>query len=185
MSEITKDKITDEYFDWLYNRVCKGRLHYTISYRKILTLLHQIEFTFIIPNDINRYEDGQGLRYRFAIDMGYDPYLIDREILDGPCSVLEMMIALAIRCEESIMFDTEYGDRTGQWFWEMMSNMGIGHMRDELFDRIEAENIIYDFLDRRYTSDGKGGLFYIRDCADDLRRVEIWSQLCWYLGEYA
>ena len=186
MSKTFKDKVTDEYFTWLYNWVCKGRAHENVSYKKIFTLLHQIEFTFTIPNDINRAKDGAYLRYRFAIDSEDDSRFQEdiMDALDGPCSVLEMMIALAIRCEESIMDDTRYGDRTGQWFWEMMTNVGISHMIDERFDRIYAEQAIYDFLDRRYTSDGKGGLFYIRGCTDDLRKVEIWTQLCWYLYNY-
>ena len=34
---------------------------------------------------------------------------------------------------------------------------------------------------REYAPDGRGGLFTIRNCEEDLRKVEIWYQLCWYL----
>lgn len=174
-------EIKDEYFDWLYNYVCKGRSHDKISYRKLLYFLHQVEFTFSIPNDINRARDGVDLRYRFAM-LKDDDYIMD--VLDGPCSVLEMMVAIAIRCEESIMDDTRYGDRTGQWFWSMMSNLGIGLMNDDVFDEDFVEETIYNFLDRRYMPDGRGGLFYIKGCEDDLRKLEIWTQLCWYLDNF-
>ena len=143
--------------------------------------LHDIEFTFDISNDSNRARDGINLRYKYAM-------LTDNErvlpILDGPCSVLEMMVALAIRCED-IMDDTRYGNRTGQWFWEMMTNLGIGNMFDERFNADFVEEKIAIFLNRDYSPDGKGGLFYIRGCQDDLRDVEIWSQLCWYLDKFA
>ena len=143
--------------------------------------LHDIEFTFDISNDSNRARDGINLRYKYAM-------LTDNEhvlpILDGPCSVLEMMVALAIRCED-IMDDTRYGNRTGQWFWEMMMNLGIGNMFDERFNADFVEEKIAIFLNRDYSPDGKGGLFYIRGCQDDLRDVEIWSQLCWYLDKFA
>lgn len=182
MTNSFEKQIKEEYFTWMYNYVCKGRAHDNVSYRKIFMLLHDIEFTFSIPNDINRARDGVDLRYRFNIEMDIDNVM---DILDGPCSVLEMMVALAIRCEESIMDDTRYGDRTGQWFWNMMHNLGIDYMTDERFDKQLAEDNIYRFIDRRYTPDGKGGLFYIKDCEDDLRDVEIWSQLCWYLANYA
>ena len=176
-----EDKIKDDYFNWLYNYVCKGRAHERISYRNLLSLLHQIEFTFFVGNDINRAKDGVDLRYRFAT-LYEDDSIMD--ILDGPCSVLEMMVALAIRCEESIMDDTRYGDRTGQWFWDMMSNLGIGLMYDDIFDNRIVEEKIYNFLDRNYEPDGKGGLFYIRGCKEDLRVLEIWTQLCWYLDNF-
>lgn len=43
-----------------------------------------------------------------------------------PCSVLEMIIALAIRLEEHIMDDPDIGNRTGQWFWDMIVSLGLG-----------------------------------------------------------
>ena len=47
-----------------------------------------------------------------------------------------------------------------------------------------VEDIIYQFLYRAYEPNGKGGLFYIRDYYEDLRNVEIWTQLCWYLDNF-
>lgn len=174
-------EVRDDYFEWLCNYVCRGRSYDRVSYKKLFDFLHRIEFIFSIPNDINRAKDGVDLRYRFATSLSITD--VDRvlNILDGPCSVLEMMIALAVRCEETIMDDTRYGDRTGQWFWSMMTNLGIGNMTDENFDLELANERINTFLNREYRPDGKGGLFYIRGCEDDLRNVEIWSQLCWYL----
>ena len=168
-------------YEWLYRYVCKGRAHDRISYRKLFTYLHRTEFIFSIPNDVNRAKDGVDLRYRFVTSLVIPDEERILDILDGPCSVLEMMIALAIRCEETIMDDTRYGDRTGQWFWNMMANLGIGNMTDEGFDIKKVSLIINKFLDRDYDYDGKGGLFYIKGCEDDLRNVEIWTQLCWYL----
>ena len=177
-----EDQVKSKYFDWLYNYVCKGRVNNNVSYKKLFMLLHDIEFTFCIRNDINRARDGVDLRYRFAIFID-DEQVMD--ILDGPCTVLEMILALAIRCEETIMNDTRYGDRTSQWFWNMLSNLGISFMTDDRFDEELATEKIFIFLERRYKPDGKGGLFYIRNCEDDLRNVEIWTQLCWYLDNFA
>lgn len=170
-----EDEVKNDYFEWLYDKVCTGG----ISYRKLLMCLHDIEFTYTIPNDVNRASDGADLRYRFT--QNKDEF----DILDGPCSVLEMMVALAIRCEETIMDDTRYGNRTGQWFWSMMSNLGINLMIDDMFDREFVEDKVYRFLDRQYEPNGRGGLFYIRNCNDDLRYVEIWVQLLWYLDKFA
>lgn len=181
-----KNGVRNEYFEWLYDYVCKGRVCNKVSYKKLLEYLHGIEFTFLIPNDVNRAKDGVDLRYRYATLYNQKYPVNDvMDILDGPCSVLEMMVALAIRCEETIMDDTRYGDRTAQWFWNMINNLGIGRMIDDIFDADFIDDVIYDFLYRRYTPEGKGGLFYIRGCEDDLRDVEIWVQLCWYLDKYA
>lgn len=180
-----ENTIHHEYFEWLYKRVCKGRVNRNVSYKKIFAFLYDTEFIFSIRDDGNRAQDGIDLRYRFAmtVDKKY-PVREIMDILGGPCTVLEMMIALAVICEESIMDNTDYGDRTGQWFWEMMNNLGISHMTDDNFDYDEAKSIIDTFLERRYQPDGQGGLFYIRGCKDDLRDIEIWTQLCWYLDYF-
>lgn len=172
-------KISDEYFEWLFNLVCEQR-YFRPIYRKLLMRLHDTEFTYSIPRDRNRAEDGEDLRYRFALTKGYDVAATLAD-LGMPCSVLEMMAALAIRCEEQIADDPRYGNRMGQWFWKMVVNLGLGPMTDEMFDRDYVDQVLQTFLERRYKPDGQGGLFRIRDCNVDLRNVEIWHQLCWYL----
>lgn len=173
-----RDQIINDYFEWLWNFTkCRGHS----QNRKIITLLHNIEFRYSIPMDANREEDGIDLRYRFITEVGIPKnYQEAYGYLDGPCSVLEMMIALAIRCEESIMDDPDIGDRTSEWFWLMMKNLGLDYMSDRKFDRDIAEEKISIFLDRRYKRNGEGGLFVVNG-RRDLRKVEIWYQMCWYL----
>ena len=168
-----ENEIRNDYFDWMYDLVGGMRGSKYTSYFKLLMKLHNTEFTYSIPMDENRAEDGVDLRRRFS-----DSYF---EMLDGPCSVLEMMVALAIRCEENIMDDPTMGDRTGQWFWGMINNLGLSGMTDANYNRSETEYCISRFLNRDYASDGKGGLFRIKNCEVDLRDAEIWYQLCWYL----
>lgn len=175
------DVVENEYFEWLYNYVCKNKVHGKISYRKLFMMLHDTEFIFSIPNDINRAKDGCDLRYKFACEFEEREQISLPYRIEGPCSVLEMLVALAIRCEETIMDDPLYGDRTAQWFWGMLSNMQLGFMTDDVYDREYVRERLDIFLYHRYSPDGKGGLFYIRNCEEDLRDVEIWAQLCWYL----
>lgn len=176
---MTKNKVIDDYFEWIFNLVCGKRYSEKVSFRRLLRYLHDTEFTWLIPNDQNRAEDGINLRYRFAYN--YRSPAAAETYLDGPCSVLEMIAALAIRCEENIMDDASYGDRTGQWFWGMIVSLGLGSMTDEHFNEQFVEKKIERFLRREYESNGKGGLFTIRHYDRDLRDVEIWYQLCWYL----
>ena len=174
---MNRDAVRTEYFEWLNGIVCDDD-----CYRSLLTYLHHVEFRYILPLDQNRAEDGESLRYRFAYYNGYMGSLDEiLDILNGPCSVLEMIVALAIRCEEDEMDDPRMGNRTRQWFWGMIVNLGLGSMTNEIFDRREVDFIITRFLDREYEPDGRGGLFTVKDCDRDLRDVEIWWQLGWYL----
>jgi hypothetical protein len=180
---MNRDRVIKEYFDWLTDIACGQRFSDQLSYGKLLARLHEIEFTYTIPMDENRAEDGKDLRYRFAITEGYENYAdLILDILEGPCSVLEMLVALALRCEENLMDDPRYGDRTTQWFWGMIVSLGLGPMMDYNFDRQHVDDVIGTFLERKYKPDGRGGLFTIKNTKDDLRDVEIWYQLCWYIN---
>ena len=177
---MNKNQINIEYLNWMIGLVYDDRDCEQISFKKLLKYLHNIEFTWTIKNDEHRAKDGIGLRRRFSLQMGYeDNYL--SSYLEGPCSMLEMMLALAIRCEETIMDDPSKGDRTRQWFWGMINNLGLGAMTDNVFDRKVVKDVINDFLNHKYERNGKGGLFTVRNIKKDLRRVDIWCQLCWYL----
>lgn len=178
---MTRNDVKEEYFQWLCHFVCDDNW---ASYHKLMRRLHEIDFEYILAMDGNRAEDGMDLRYRFAYEFGYPGSMIASYLDDRPCSVLEMMIALAIRCEEQIMEDEDIGDRTGQWFWNMIVSLGLGRMIDAKYDRKEVDYVIDRFLKRRYDRDGKGGLFTVKNPDRDMRGVDIWYQMCFYLREY-
>lgn len=172
-----KTEIKKEYFDWMCEIVCGNRFSTNISYNKLLTYLHHVEFTYIVKKDANRAEDGINLRNRFAFENDLDDI---SDFLDGPCSVLEMVVALSIRCEE-LMDDPSVGDRTSQWFWKMIVTLGLGDMYDSHFNPNLVDRAIVKFLNREYEADGRGGLFRVKNCENDMRKFEIWIQMLWYL----
>ena len=177
------DDIKREYFEWMYGIVCDTRYSRRSSYRKLLSRLNREQFTYTIGMDGNRAADGIDLRYRFGHDKGY-PYSAIATYLDvDPCSVLEMMIALSIRCEENIMEDSDIGDRTGQWFWNMIVSLGLGPMTDSKYSETYVNDHLIRFLNREYKRTGEGGLFTIEHSRKDMRSIEIWYQMCMYLEE--
>lgn len=179
---MTERELTASYFNWMYQLVCNDEYSRGLSYRKLLHHLHKTEFFYSIPMDGNRAEDGMGLRYRFGYECSLDRRAIASYLDNLPCSVLEMMVALSIRCEE-MMEDPEAGDRTGLWFWNMIVSLNLGSMDDQRFDRVYTNDILGRFLNRKYAPNGEGGLFTVRNSRYDLRSVEIWYQMNWYLDE--
>nr|DAD58005.1 MAG TPA: hypothetical protein [Caudoviricetes sp.] len=174
------DAISNEYYNWMVDIVTRDRFAKTISYNKLLSYLHSREYTWTIRRDKNRAQDGIDLRRHYILGHEYSEDVL--EYLAGPCSILEMMVALAIRCEETIMDDPAMGNRTAQWFWQMIVSLGLGAMTDTRYNKREVIDIIDRFLEHKYAPNGKGGLFTVKGSDSDMRTMEIWYQLCSYLN---
>lgn len=165
------------YYDWLF-KLIKGTY-----YDNLLELLHSIPFT---PNeeelDYNRYRDGIRLRDRFKNETNGKI-----KIIKGPCTFLEMLIALAIRLDSDIMYETKFGDRSVDWFWMFVDNLGFTKYTDSTWDRdIEVEVLlkVHKILAKDYAPDGSDGLFTVKDRPDvDLRECDIWRQMIWWVDE--
>ena len=81
------EQIQNDYFDWLCDHI-----HIDVddfNYWILMSILHRTEFFSLIPNDENREADGKKLRDTFSLEMDFD---VEGD-LDGPCSILEMLIA--------------------------------------------------------------------------------------------
>lgn len=179
---MTRYEIKNEYFNWLCDLVCdeeySDRKH---SFSRLLEALHRTKFTYRLIRDANREEDGIDLRSSFEVSMNYQDSLPDI-FFKPPCTVLEMMAALALRCEKNIMCDYDLGNRTPLWFWHMISNLHLDSMDDGHYNEEYVHERLSIFLNRKYARNGDGGLFTIEDSPVDLRDVEIWYQMCWYLN---
>ena len=149
----TKSKIVEDYKEWLINDIYNRE--FSISYDKLFNKMFDTEFRYS-PIDKNRAFDGVYLRYVYADAEGMDEKLAEKEFDIFPCSVLEALVALARRCEEDIMGDSNiYGDRTGQWFWEMLDNIGLTKYNDSNYDDREVSDILDHFMDREYGPHGE------------------------------
>lgn len=171
----------DGYYIWLVNHIDTGT-HLARSHRKLLDELYFTEFIWTVPMDSNRARDGLELRDFYEAE-GNDP-MTSSAHLDGQCSVLEMMVALAIRMERELLHEDENGDRTPDWFWNMVASMGLIDLEDDCFDEYFVRDTLDILLCRKYKTDGKGGLFWVKNRPEkDLRRVEIWYQMQFWVRE--
>ena len=180
--------ISTRYFEWLCDIVTSGRRFQKLQYSKLLQFLHSVDFTYILDRDGNRYEDGIDMRYRFGETINEASQRMIGLALDSkPCSMLEMMVGLSCRCEEQIMSNSSYGNRTGNWFWSMVESLGLSWATNNKFDNAKCCRIINRFLNREYEPTGHGGLFSVEVIDDngnvvDLTTQEIWFQAMWYLN---
>src|SRR4051794_9849769 len=103
--------IEELYFDWLCEKILSPR---SPNYHDLLLVLHRTEFVWVILGDKNRAEYGIDLRHDFLRETHY---MSESEWFDNPCSVLEMLVALAGMAQ----FETDIP--TKKWFWIFMENL--------------------------------------------------------------
>ena len=171
--------LTQLYFDWLYGEVSDLMIH---QYRELLYFLFNMPFYAKHPMDENRADDGINLRYLFGNLRAYPDYIIANELDTTPCSVLEMMVALAKRME-TIAENPSEGNRTSKWFIFMLSNLGLSKMYDGNYDNRLVVKKVTNFMERNYKPNGEDGLFMLEFPRSDMRQVEIWYQAMWFLTE--
>lgn len=174
----------DTYFEYLMSFIDMAPYIDIPGIRSILWQLHGIDFYPVFPMDKNRAYDGLFLRDIYAKQINVDRGLINRYLDLSTCTILELMIGLAYRCESQIMDTPELGDRTYVWFWEMFDNLGLFDcVHAGLVDHNLVNQKIMIFLNRQYEPNGRGGLFSTNDLQCDMRKLEIWQQMMKYLVE--
>ena len=112
--------IDQDYFAWLCEMVHIDQMER--SYLNLAKDLHYRKFYALVNHDENRASDGIALRELYLREINYPKYVT----IDGDCSVLEMLIALAERIDYETCdpYDTNGPKyRTTYWFWEMIDNL--------------------------------------------------------------
>ncbi len=165
------------YFIWLYGQVGDPEARNpNRTYWTILKLLFTKEFVWFVPNDDNRCQDGRELRAEFAKDCSV--VIEDENWLQLGCSIFELLVGLSRR----LAFEAEGEPR--DWFWHLMDNLGLGHLNDRSKIKTDSVDEILDHVIwRTYDASGRGGLFPLRNAAEDQRTVELWYQLNAYILE--
>ena len=164
----------DAYFNWLTGFI--GSEYLEGNYQKLLWKLYTTDFIYELEFDGNRAEDGLNLRRIFTRETGF-------ESRTGACSMLEMLAALARKGEDDIMYDPRCGDRTGYWFWVMLTNLGLDRYDDWAYNEHNVDVILDVFLHRKYAPDGNGGAFPCYGIERDLRKTDLWYQMNVYFRE--
>ena len=170
--------IEAEYYDW----ICSLVDMYNDDYTLLLEHLYNIDFYPLIPLDDNRMCDGAALWEIFADEHDIDYNNMD-DIPAGQISVLEVMIGLAYRMENTLLCDVDFGDRTALWFWTMVKSMGLRPYDDNNYDCAEVDDIVNTMLERKFDRDGKGSLFHVQGTSYDMRELEIWRQMHAFICE--
>lgn len=173
------DTVRKEYILWLSEIVGLSSKDEVGGYIFLIKALFMKEFYWTVDKDENRSDEGKALRSIFCDECGYDD--IPDEI-NGPCSVLEMMIALSRRWNDEVSLSDDE-DCSDVYFWEMIKNLGLEGCTDDKFDPEMVREKLDIFLDRDYPDNGKGGIFPLRKSKESQKNIELWYQLQNYLME--
>jgi len=181
------DNVRERYLRWLCGLVGlhnRRGLSYWILARK----LFQTPYVVRIGSDRDREYDGCNLRYIFSHECC--PGTPDRitNMLEGPCSVLEMLVAFSMRIDDWLNGGDE--KERQRWFFQMLRNLKLVEYNDGACSSMDgrdfAEHVemkLDIWMEGRYRWNGEGGIFPLRMADQDQRKVDLWYQLQGYLRE--
>ena len=184
--------VKDLFFAWLYDLISDKKARH--GYIQLCRVLYEKRFRWSVPNDDNRLEDGLILRETFILEEDLDQdHLEVRYFLEQPCSVLEVLIGVAQRLNDTMYDLKDHANHTSRWFKELLDNLTLDKFIDnpegnnEPLDPMadcEVEEILETFLGRTYDFHGNGGLFPLKKRPlKNQQLVEIWYQMMTYLAE--
>lgn len=139
-----------------------------MGYDMLTDHLIDAAFEWYINSDYNRAADGLFLR---------ENLIGEHSSIDGPCTVLEMLCALATRME------TEYIGDDCDIFEELLDNLDLLSFDNENYDEIEVGDILDTWMGRKFNFDGCGSIFPLIHPSRDQRDIEIWGQMQEYINE--
>lgn len=174
----------NDYFDWLTNKIFRTQEDKAL-YNSLSMVLFTTKFVYILPMDENRNIDGVSLREEYFSETGRS---VEYELMNGRASVLEVLVTLARYCDRVMCIS--FDDFTWYWYSLMLKNLKIDKFTDwkitnDPYSLNEIAARLNIFLMRLYERDGDGGnIFIVKNPPEDMRIIDIATQMGWYLREY-
>jgi hypothetical protein len=170
------DLAEQAYYEWLTDMLPGWRS----GHSRLLRQLFETPFQYAVGTDANRIDDGMELRSRFCWERGYSANVRHELKNRRECSVLEIMISMALRCEEEFMTLYTEDERTERWVGWMIRSMDLDRFTDGQYDPDAVHAALQSMMIRDYSPDGRGSLFYIPGYRGDMRQIDLWEQMmCW------
>lgn len=160
------------YFDWLMDDVVGVD---NDGYSKLYHAMNAIRYTYRIAMDANREGDALELRGDYEY---YNHVHCDAPFQGNTASFLEFLIGVIIRV------DNDLGLRLtrAEWMHRFITAMDLQAYTDSYFEAVgdasEPVRLLIDrTMKRKYNADGSnGGLFVVKGCDKDLRRMQLFDQ---------
>lgn len=179
-----------EYFEWLVSKVTSPAVPDDAQARNVLRVLRDIRIQGLpMADDDPRLEDGKQLRMNFIDDAGLSVHSYDDALEPNFCTVLELLIALAIRMDDIMRDPLDPSSSVPSCFWGMVTTM-VGQPfypcsywafpADVSIAAVVTESSM-KFLSRQYDPTGYNGNIFIDVSGVDLRAIDIWAQACRFM----
>lgn len=150
------------------------------EFSTFLAFLFDVEFRPMHHMDSIRVEKISDMRDEYRYERG--AWASSSEEFPPFATVLELLVSLS-RSMEDVMSNHLYGDRTPNWFWMMIDNLGLTNMDNEHFDQEYVVKVLERWLKREFESDGIGSPFPLKHPPCDMTGVDIWRAFGWYMNE--
>lgn len=143
---------------------------------------HEFFWMDIYDHEEDRANDGKQLRERFMMEFDAPPSIVPQ----GPCNVLEMLIAFAIRIDNTV-HDWQIGSHPWDWVEMFITNLGLTDLTDDDI-RPRDNGFITAKLEYWMAHDigtrGERGLFRFKRPVLMINNMTNWDMMQKWVAEY-
>lgn len=160
------------YFDWLLDDVIKVG---DDGYTKLYCEMDKIRYSYRIAMDANREGDALELRGDYEY---YNGAPCDSPFPGSTASFLEFLIGVIVRVDNDLGLKLT----RAEWMHRFIKAMDLQAYTDSYFEAVGDASepvrlLVERTMKRKYNADGSnGGLFVIKGCDKDLRRMQLFDQ---------
>lgn len=171
---VEKKEDVKRHYDGYFGYLCSV-INIPPEYTYVMYFIYNKTFYSSLKLDENRIHDAFRLRNYYCEDNKIEG-LEKEEVFSFDPNCLEILISLAKRLEDDILYNNKEGDRTKEWFWMFIKNLGLDNI--EVPEKEDISNKLDKWLERKYDKNGKNGNIIVLNglCRIDLRKLEIWDQ---------
>ena len=170
----------NDYYEWLIDLIRPPKGIYTPinQHGMLLFELWKREFVWFdaYEGEEARAMDGKTLRDQFLMACDKTPDAVPQ----GPCTVLEMLIAFALRIDTQV-HDWRIGNRPWEWVEMFIENLGFNDLIDSDINPIRDAGYINarleTWMSHQLGHNGEGGLFRFTQRILTINDMDNWAQM--------
>lgn len=174
-----------DYHNWIISLVDSEDHYLAREYSQLMGFLDDYSFKWVLKLDEDRAKDGIQLRKEYDFEYSRGDISIYDELFDVPCSVLEMLVALSLRCYDEFLSGFDVKKVTPhKVFLHILTSLDLFSETNNRFSYEKCVKNVKSFIEKLHVNGRYLTVFKIDPKVANPHKMELWWQMQRYIDSY-